>query len=211
MTRALGLLLLVGSLMLLAASALHPILPLTATGDLELIQNTPRWRMVHLGLLYSTGMIIAGIWARWSAAEGPERAGLGTAFVVFGIGQALNGVNIAYMTGAGTHLAQLAGQGVDVAVTYQATHMFAVMCGRLAGFLVAIAAGLVAASTRSRRDEPLWLVSVAWLACAAGLAGNLFAPAGHPLMLTSVGVMAVWQVATGARLVFGRGGHRMEA
>jgi len=211
MTRPLALLLLAGSLMLLAATALHPILPLTAAGDLELIQGTPRWRMVHLGLLYATGMIIAGIWARWSAAEGPERAGLGTAFGVFGIGQALNAVNIAFMTGAGTHFATLAHAGVDVAATYEATHMAAIMCGRLGGFLVAVSAGLVAATTGTRRDEPRWLVGVAWLACGAGLAGNLFAPPGHPLMLTSVGVMAVWQVATAGRLVFGRGGHRMEA
>lgn len=203
MTRALALLLLAGSLLLLVGMAFHPILPLTAAGDLALIHGTPYWRPIHLGLLYSTGMIIAGIWARWSAADGAERAGLGTAFVAFGIGQALNAVNIGYMAGAGTHFAMLAHEGADVAATYEATHMFAVMCGKLAGFLVAIAAGLVAATTRTRAGEPRWLVGVAWLACAAGLAGNLLAPSGHPLMLTSVGVMAVWQVATAGRLLFG--------
>ncbi len=203
MTRALALLLLAGSMLLLAAMALHPVLPLTAAGDLPLIHGMPRWQPIHLGLLYSTGMIIAGIWARWLAADAPERAGLGTAFVIFGIGQALNGVNIGYMAGAGTLFARLAHEGADVAAVYQATHMFAVMCGRLAGFLVAIAAGIVAATTSARSDEPRWLVGVAWLACVGGLAGNLLAPSGHPLMLTSVGVMAVWQAATAGRLVFG--------
>jgi hypothetical protein len=77
------------------------------------------------------------------------------------------------------------------------------MCGRLAGLLVAIAAGVVAATTRHRPDEPRWLVGVAWLAFAGGIAGNLLAPPGHPVMLTSVGVMAVWQVATAARILLG--------
>jgi hypothetical protein len=107
MNRILALLLLGGSLLLLVATAFHPILPLTAAGDLAMIQQAPHWRQVHLGLLYATGMIIAGVWVRWLVAEGRERAGLGVAFVVFGIGQALNGVNIAYMTGAGTLLAKV--------------------------------------------------------------------------------------------------------
>jgi hypothetical protein len=203
MNRTLALLLLTGSLLLLVATAFHPILPLTAAGDLSVIHQTPHWRLVHLGLLYATGMIIAGVWVRWLVAEGRERAGLGLGLVVFGIGQALNGVNIAYMTGAGTLFATVAAQGTDVAAVYEATHAFAVMCGRLAGFLVAIAAGVVAATTRQRPDEPRWLVGVAWVAFAGGIAGNLLAPPGHPVMLTSVGVMAVWQVATAARILLG--------
>jgi hypothetical protein len=201
MSRALALLLLAGSLLLLVAMAFHPILPLTAAGDLALIQATPHWRVVHLGLLYATGLIIAGVWARWTVADGSERAGLGTAFVVFGLGQALNGVNIAYMTGAGTYFGGLASADPGVAAIYQGTHAFAVMCGRLGGFLVAVAAGLVAVTTGARREEPRWLVGIAWLACGAGLAGNLFAPPGHPLMLTSIGVMAVWQTVTAGRVL----------
>lgn len=201
MTRVLSWVLLLGSVLLLAAMAFHPILPLTAQGDLTLIQATPHWRWIHLGLLYATGLMIAGIWARWLVAAGAERAGLGAAFMVFVIGQAMNGVNIGYMTGAGTLFARMAQDGLDVAASYQATHAFAVMCGKLGGFLVAVAAGMVAMATRGSADEPRWLVGVAWLACAAGLAGNLLAPAGHPLMLSSVGVMAVWQVATAGRLV----------
>ncbi len=203
MTRGLAVLLLVGSGMLLVAVGLHPVLPLTAAGDLALITAMPHWRLLHLVLLHATGLIIAGVWARWLAADPLERPGLAVAFAVLGIGQALNGVNIAYMTGAGTLFAALQAGGTDVGAVYEATHLFAVMCGRLAGFLVAIAAGGVAWTTARRAGEPRWLVGLAWLGCVAGLAGNLFAPPGHPLMLTSVGVMAVWQLITAVRLLRG--------
>jgi hypothetical protein len=195
--------LLLGSLLLLGGVALHPVLPLTASGDLSLIQATRHWRAIHLVLLYATGMIIAGVWGRWLVAEGEERPGLAVGFAVLGLGQALNAVNIAYMTGAGTLLAQMANAGEEVTGIYQATHMFAVSCGRVAGFLVAVAAGVIALATRQRKNEPGWLVWIAATACGVGLLGNLFAPPGHPLMLAAIGVMAVWQVATGGRMLFG--------
>jgi hypothetical protein len=201
MTRPLALLLLAGSLLLLVCSALHPILPLTGPGDLAMIAAMPGWRRLHLGLLYGTGMIIAGIWARMIAAEPEQRAGLGAAFALLAIGEALNGVNIGFMAGAGTEFARLFAAGVDVTQVYQAQHLAAVMSGKLAGFLVSLSAGMLATLTGKMPGEPRWLVGLAWLACGAGLVGNLLAPPGHPLMLTSVGLMGVWQVGTAVRLV----------
>jgi hypothetical protein len=201
MTRLLSVLLLAGSLLLIVCSALHPILPLTGEGDLAMIAAMGNWRLIHLGLLYGTGLIIAGIWARWTAAEPEERSGLGVAFVVLGIGEALNGVNIGFMAGAGTEFARLFSQGVDVLQVYQAAHLAAVMSGKLAGFLVSVAAGIVALTTGKTAGEPRWLVGIAWLACVAGLAGNLLARPGHPLMLTSVGLMSLWQAVTALRLL----------
>jgi hypothetical protein len=203
MPRLLALVLLAGSLLLILCAAVHPILPLTAQADLQRIGNTPHWYWIHLGLLHATGLIIAGVWARYLRAHADERPGLVAAFVVFGIGQALNGVNIAFMAGAGTRFAAMYAEGADVASVYQALHGFAVMGGRLAGFLVAIAAGLIAATTATRPKEPRWLVGLAWVACVAGLLGDFLAPPGHPLMLTSVGLMAVWQAATAVRLLRG--------
>jgi len=198
MTRFLALLLLLGSLLLLAGAALHPILPLTAEGDLELIAATGRWALVHYTLLHATGLVIAGIWAIWLAApeaSAPEaRRGLAVACAVFGVGQALNGVNIAYMTGAGTMLAALA-PDPGLATTYHAMHLFAVMCGRLAGFLVSIAAFLFALAT----PRPLSLL--AGFAGVAGLLGNFLAPPGHPLMLTSVGLLAAWQAVMAGQML----------
>lgn len=150
LVRPLAWLSLAGSLLLLACTAVHPMLPLTGPGDLALIAATPWWRAIHLGLLHATGLCLVGIWARWCAAEGAERAGLGVAFAIAGVGMALNGVNIAYMTGAGTYFAEQARAGADVAVVYEATHRAAVMCGRLAGFVVALAAGIIAAVTARR-------------------------------------------------------------
>ncbi len=203
MARPLALVLLAGSLLLIVCAAVHPILPLTAQADLQLIGNTPHWYWIHLGLLHATGLIIAGIWARCLRAHADERLGLTVAFVIFGIGQALNGVNIAFMAGAGTRFAAMYAEGADVQNIYQALHGFAVMCGRLAGFLVAIAAGAIAATTATRPKEPRALVVLAWTACVAGLLGAFLAPPGNPLMLTSVGLMAVWQSVTAVRLLRG--------
>ena len=200
MTRLLAALLLLGSVLLLAASAVHPLLPLTGPGDLALIAATPHWALVHYTLLHATGLIIAGIWAVWLDARREVRPALTAACAILAIGQALNGVNIAYMTGAGTLLAA-APPAPDLALTYQAMHQFAVMCGRLAGFLVAIAGAAFALATR--QSAPRALTGLAWLACGAGLAGNFLAPPGHPLMLTSVGVMAAWQVAMAWRVLRG--------
>jgi hypothetical protein len=202
MIRLLAILLLGGSVLLLLCSAVHPVLPLTAAGDLARIQTTPYWHSIHVGLLYATGLIIAGVWSRWLAAQPAERAGLGAALVVFSSGQVLNGVNIAFMTGAGTLFAVQAYAGMDVAAVYEASHLFAVMCGRLAGFLVAVAAILIAMATSRRADEPRWLIGLAAVAGGAGLLGNALATPGHPLMLTSVGIMALWQIVTAGRILW---------
>ncbi len=200
MTRLLAALLLLGSVLLLAASAFHPILPLTGAGDLARIAATPHWALVHYTLLHATGLIIAGIWAVWLDARREARPSLTAACAILAIGQALNGVNIAYMTGAGTLLAA-APSSDALAFTYQAMHQFAVMCGRLAGFLVAIAAAGFALATRAWVPRPL--TALAWLACGAGLLGNFLAPPGHPLMLTSVGMMAAWQAVMAWRVLRG--------
>ncbi len=201
MTRPLAILLLAGSLVLLLCSAFHPILPLTGQGDLTMIAMMPGWKLVHLGLLYATGMIIVGIWSPFLVAQGEGRTGLALAFLVLCIGETLNGINIGFMAGSGTEFARLHAAGAEVADVYQAGHLAAVMFGKLGGFLVSLAAGMVAISTGKNGMEPSWLVGTAWLACVGGLLGNFFAPAGHPLMVASIGIMAVWQVGTAARVL----------
>jgi hypothetical protein len=201
MPKALATLLLLGTVLLLGAGAMHPVLPLTGSGDLTLIGGMTHWRTVHLALLYATGLCVAGIWARWLTGNALERPSLAAAFVLFGLGMTLNGVNIAFMTGAGTYFATMFGQGIQVAEIYQALHLFAVTTGRLGGFLISLAAGIIALSTRSGGQDPRWLISVAGVAAVAGLLGNLFAPAGHPLMLTVIGVMGVWQAVTALRIL----------
>lgn len=201
MPKALAFLLLAGTALLLGAGAMHPILPLTGEADLRLIGGMANWRIVHLLLLYSTGMCVAGIWARWMTGNALERPSLAAAFALYGLGMSLNGVNIAFMTGAGTYFATLFGQGVQVAEIYQALHLFAVTSGRLGGFMISLSAGIIALSTRSGGQDPRWLIGVAGVAAIAGLVGNLLAPPGHPLMLTVIGVMGLWQVVTAIRIL----------
>jgi hypothetical protein len=129
------------------------------------------------------------------------RAALGVAFVVLCIGETLNGVNIGFMAGAGTEFARLHATGVDVAQVYQASHLGAIMFGKLGGFLVSLAAGMIAMVTGRIGTEPRWLVGTAWLACVVGLLGNFLAPPGHPLMVASIGIMGVWQVGSSVRLL----------
>jgi hypothetical protein len=191
----------VGSVMLAVSAALHPVLPLTGPEDLRLIHATRYWHPIHLGLLYGTGLIIVGIWSRWLAADPTERSGLAIGFMALALGQALNGMNIAYMLGAGSLLGGLNDVAPDVARLYDATHAFAVMTGRLGGFLVALAAGLIAYTTARTSGEPRALVGLAWFACVAGIGGNFLAPPGHPFMLASIGIMAVWQTVTAVRLL----------
>ena len=61
--RPLAALLLAGSLILLGAASLHPVLHGSASDHLQMISDTPRWRTIHLLLSLGTGLTIAGIWA----------------------------------------------------------------------------------------------------------------------------------------------------
>ena len=201
MPKALAFILLAGTALLAGAGAMHPILPLTGEGDLRVISGMAHWRLVHLLLLYSTGMCITGIWARWMTGNALERPSLAAAFAVYGVGMTLNGVNIAFMTGAGSYFATLFAQGQPVAEIYQAGHLFAVNAGRLGGFMISLAAGIIALSTRSGGQDPRWLIGVAGVAAVAGLVGNFLAPAGHPLMLTGLIVLALWQAVTAIRIL----------
>jgi hypothetical protein len=201
MVRFLAVLLLIGTLLLMGAGLFHPILPLTGPADLALINAMPHWRTLHLLLLYATGLVVVGIWARWLSANALERPALAVAFGVAGIGQTLNGINIAFMTGAGTWFASQFAPGAPVAEIYQATHLFAVTTGRLGGFLVALGAAIIALATRAGGQDPRWLIAIAGLAAVGGLVGNILAPPGHPLMLASIGILAVWQLITALRLL----------
>ncbi len=201
MVRFLASLLLAGTLLLLGAALFHPVLPLTGAADLAVIAAMAHWHLVHLFLLYGTGLVIVGLWARWLSGNALERPALAVAFAVAGMGQALNGINIAYMTGAGTWFATQFALGAPVAEIYQATHLAAVTTGQLGGFLVAVAAAIIALATRSGGQDPPWLIGLAGIAALGGLAGNLLAPPGHPFMLASVGLLGAWQVITALRLL----------
>jgi len=194
-----------GSLGLVACAAVHPVLPLTPEGDLALIGATPAWSAIHLGLLFSTGGIIAGVWAPVLAARPEQRASALAAAALVSLGLALNGVNIAYMLGAAPEYARLFAAGVrEVAVPYQAGHLAVVMAGRLGAMLVSLGAALWAWRAAQGADGPRWIGGVAVLAAAGGLLGAAAAPPGHPLMLAGIGLVAVWGAAMGWNVATGK-------
>ncbi|HXG44780.1 MAG TPA: hypothetical protein VNJ71_08510 [Gemmatimonadales bacterium] len=202
--RALGGLLALASLGLLACALAHPVLPLTPDGDLTLIAATAAWSPIHLGLLFSTGGIIAGIWALVPAAPPEHRLVAVAAAALVSLGLALNGVNIAFMLGAAPEYARLYAAGMrEVAVSYQAAHLAVVMAGRLGATLVSFGAALWAWQAARRAEEPRWIGGLAALAAAGGMLGAVAAPPGHPLMLAGVGLLAVWGVAMGWRVAKG--------
>lgn len=202
--RPLGFLLGIASATLLGCVILHPVLPLTPGGDLTLIHATRRWYPVHVGLLFATGGIIVGIWGPALAAAREVRAIALVAAALLALGQTLNGVNIAFMLGAATEYARLYQGGAgEVAVAYHAGHLGVVMAGRLGALLVSASAAIWAWLGAGTPSEPRPLRWLAALAALGGIVGAALAPPGHPLMLTAIGVMAVWGVAVGARLASG--------
>ncbi len=199
--RAGGGLLALSGLALLACAALHPILPVTPEGDLAIIGATARWYPIHVGLLVATGGIIAGIWSLVPGTSRLHRTLAPSAAALVALGQALNGVNIAYMLGAAPEYARLFAAGAfEVAAPYHAGHLAVVMAGRLGAMLVSLGAGLWAWLGFRSGEQPRWIPWLAALAALAGLPGALLARPGHPLMLTGIGAMAAWGVVAGGKL-----------
>jgi hypothetical protein len=64
LTRLLALSLLVGTALVGAGAAVHPMLAGDAAAQLRIIAGTPYWRAIHLAMLAGTGLVIAGIWVR---------------------------------------------------------------------------------------------------------------------------------------------------
>jgi len=185
---------------------LHPVLPLDAVGDLPLIAATSRWVAVHQVLLLATGGLALGLWGPALAVSSERRALALVAAVSAVTGQLLNGINIAFMLGAAPELARQFPADASLGPVYQAAHMAAVMTGRLGAVLVAGSAAVWGWPLAMEVGQTPMLQWVARLAAVAGILGVLFATPGHPLMLTSVGLMAAWGIGVGARLSRSRPG-----
>ena len=159
---------------------------------------TSYWRLIHLVMLGGSALIIAGVWVRGTicARDVPPLVG---ALVLLSIGYALNALNIAYMAGAGTHMASLftAGQ-VEMAAVYDATHPIGQMSARFGNLLVAIAALLIGwVEWRDRRSR--WAPPLAWFAAVVGLIGVLAFDESSPFSLAAVATLAPWHLLTAAR------------
>lgn len=201
LTWVLAILLLLGTAFLGTGSAVHPVLTGDAASDLPLMASTAHWRMMHLLMLTGSGLVIAGIWVRVLDGQSNEPSAdrtravvpLAAALAVLALGETLNALNIAYMAGAGTHLAAVYAAGrAEAGPLFDATHSIGLMFARFGNFLIALGAlmlgfleradGRVRVGSHGWRGSPLSVgflallfsmsravgFSLRWRSCRAG-------------------------------------------
>jgi hypothetical protein len=201
--------LLAGTVLLGIGAAAHPVLVGDAATQLRLIAATPYWRTIHLTMLAGSALIAAGVWVRVvdQGATSTRDAGWAAALAalaLLALGVCINALNIAYMAGAGTHMAALfAGGNVDVATVFEATHPIGLMAARFGNFVVALGALALGWAEWQDPGRPRWLAALAWVAGAGGLAGAVFFDEASPLALAAVALISGWTVATAVRAVGG--------
>jgi hypothetical protein len=202
--------LLVGTLLLGIGAAVHPVLVGDASAQLRLIAATPHWRALHLVMLAGSALIAAGVWVRLVDRPGPagdgDAAGAAAvaALALVVVGVCLNALNIAYMAGAGWHMAALFEQGkTEMAPVFDATHPIGLMAARFGNLIVALGAIALGWAEWQDAARPRWLAALAWIAAAGGLVGVVFFDEASPLTLAAVALLSGWQVATAVRALGG--------
>lgn len=200
LVRLLAILLLSGTVLLSIGAVFHPVLAGDAAAQLRTIASTPHWRTLHLLMLAGSGLVAAGIWVRLVIDRGTATSALAAALALIGIGTVLNALNIAYMAGAGTHLASLFAAGLsDATRLFEATHPIGLMSARFGNFLVALGALVLGMIEWEEVTRPRWLALLAWVAALAGFIGVLFFEESSRAALAAVAVLSGWQVATAVR------------
>jgi hypothetical protein len=204
----LAIVLLVGTVLLSIGAAVHPVLVGDAEAQLRLIASTPRWRALHLAMLAGSALVAAGVWVRLvdrpdspgarEAASGAAIAGL----ALIAVGVCLNALNIAYMAGAGWHMAGLFAQGrTEMSTVFEATHPIGLMAARFGNLVVALGAMVLGWAEWQDAARPRWLALLAWAAAVGGLVGVVFFDEASPLTLAAVALLSGWQVATAVRVL----------
>jgi len=192
--------LLVGTALLGAGAALHPMLAGDATAQLRLIAATPHWRALHLVMLAGSGLVIGGIWVRVLVDRAGSAAPMLAALAVIALGLTINALNIAFMAGSGWHMAALFQQGrAEMGPLFEATHPIGLMAARFGNFLVALGALALGWIEWQDAASPRWLAALAWVAAAGGLVGTLFFDEASRAALAAVALLSGWQVATAVR------------
>lgn len=196
--RFLAILLLAGTALHGIGAAFHPMLAGDAAAQLRTIATTPYWRALHLAMLAGSGFVIAGVWVRLIAGRSTA-APLVAALALVSVGTALNALNIAFMAGAGTHMAALfAGGASDMQSMFEATHPTGLMAARFGNFVVALGAVALGWIEWLDAGRPRWLAWLAWAAAAGGFVGVLFFDEASRFALAAVALLSGWEVATAA-------------
>jgi hypothetical protein len=205
--RPLAIALLLGTALLGAGAAVHPVLTGDAATQLRLIGATAHWRAVHLVMLAGSGLVITGIWVRLLLEVPDMRAAVLAALTIISLGLAINALNVAFMAGSGWHMASLFLRGdTSVAALFEAMHPIGLMAARFGNFIVALGAlALGWAEWRGAANSPL-LAWLAWAAAAGGLLGVVFFDEASRFALAAVALLSGWQMVTGVLALRGGGG-----
>ena len=200
LARPLALALLAGTALLGVGAALHPVLAGDAAAQLRIIADTRYWRPLHLAMLAGAGLVIAGVWARTLLGRDGAAPPLLAALAMIAVGMAVNALNIAFMAGAGWHMAAMFRDGqAGMSALFDATHPIGLMAARFGNFVVALGALLLGWVERHDAASPRWAAPLAWLAAGGGLVGVLFFPESSPAALGAVALLSLWQVGTAVR------------
>ncbi len=207
--RALASALLLGMILLGYGALVHPVLAGPAEDQLRMIAETAHWRTMHLLMLAGSGLLIAGIWVRLVTdrpaddAPGDARAlnvPLLIALALIALGLAINALNIGYMAGAGTLMAeQFAAGRAELAAVFDATHPIGLVAARFGNFLVALGAVVLGWAEWQDPTRPRWLAWLAWAAAAGGFVGVLFFNEASRVALAAVALLSGWELATAVR------------
>ena len=200
LTIVLAVALLVGTALHGVGALLHPMLAGDGATQLRTIAEMAHWRALHLAMLAGSGLIVAGVWVRLVDDRAFVRAPVVAALTLISIGVTINALNIAYMAGAGWHMAtQFAAGEASVTPLFDATHPIGLMAARFGNFIIALGA-LVLGWAEWYDAEPRRLDAVlAWIAALGGLVGAVFFAESSRIALAAVALLSGWQVVTALR------------
>jgi hypothetical protein len=206
--RTLAIALLLGMILLGYGAAVHPMLAGGPESQLRAIADTPHWRTMHLLMLAGSGLLIACVWVRLltdrvGGAQSAAPVGalfnapLVAALALVALGLAINALNIAFMAGAGTHMAaEFAAGRTDVAPLFDATHPIGLVAARFGNFIVALGALALGWVESQDASRPRWLAWLAWVAAAGGFFGVIFFNEASRIALAAVALLSGWELAT---------------
>jgi hypothetical protein len=197
LVRTLAISLLVGTVLLGAGAAMHPILSGDGSMELRMIGGMAIWRTMHLCMLAGTGLIVAGIWVRLvgAPAGSPTTGAVIAALTIITVGIALDSLNTTFMAGPAWRMASAFAAGdVQMATRFEAMHPVGLMAARFGNYLIAIGAIVLGAAEWMTAGRPRWLAVLAWIAAGGGLVGVIFFDEASPEMLGAVALLSGWQV-----------------
>ena len=212
LTMVLAVALLAGTALHGIGALLHPMLAGDGATQLRTIADMAHWRTLHLAMLAGSGLIVAGVWVRLVDDRAFVRPPLVAALALISTGVAINALNIAYMSGAGWHMAaQFAGGDASMVPLFDATHPIGLMAARFGNFIIALGA-LVLGWAEWHDAEPRKLDAVlAWITFLGGLVGAVFFHESSRIALAAIALLSAWQVVTAFRAIRGAAGNQKSA